>query len=79
MGKYILFTVCLHRYFHVEKQRFTLNIYDASINCIHADQLYNAISPLSCFLDIVTPTFARHSLNARNVINWKHNFKKKYI
>ena len=46
-------------------------------NSIHANQLSNAISPPSWFLDVVTSTFARHSLNARNVINWKRNFKEK--
>ena len=35
-------------------------------------------------LNVVTSTFARHSLNARNVINWERNFKgniikKKYL
>ena len=57
--------------------------FNASINSIHADQLFNAISPPSCFLTAVTSTFARHSLNARNVINWERNFKenvvKKYL
>ena len=53
--------------------------YDASINSIHADQLSNAISPPSWFLQVVTSTFARHSLNARNIINWKRNFKEKII
>ena len=35
------------------------------------------------FLNVVTSTLVRHSLNARNVINWKRNFKerifKKYL
>ena len=42
--------------------------------------------PISClmrsrrhldFLNVVTSTLARHSLNARNVINLKRNFKKR--
>ena len=45
---------------------------------VNADQLFNVIAPPSCFLNVVTSTFARHSLNARNVINWKRNFKEKY-
>ena len=52
---------------------------NASINSIHADQLSNAISPPSCFLNVVTSTFARHSLTARNVINWERNFKENII
>ena len=31
------------------------------------------------FLDVMTSTFARPSLNARNVINWKRTFKEKII
>ena len=27
----------------------------------------------------MTSTFARHSLNARNVINWERNFKENII
>ena len=58
--------------------------YNASINSLHADQLSNAISPQSCFFfNVVTSTFARHSLNARNVNNWERDFKeniiKKYV
>ena len=42
--------------------------------------------PISClmrsrrhldFLNVVTSTLARHSLNARNVINWKRYFKER--
>ena len=51
----------------------------ASINNFHAYQLSNAISPPSCFLNAVTSTFARHSLNARNVINWERNFKENIV
>ena len=39
----------------------------------------NAISPPSCFLNAVTSTFARHSLNARNVINWERNLKENIV
>ena len=53
--------------------------YNASINSIHAYQLFNAISPPSWFLNVVTSTFARHSLNARNVINWERNFKENIL
>ena len=53
--------------------------YNASIISVHADQPSYAISPPSCFLNIVTSTFARHSLNARNVINWERNFKESII
>ena len=53
--------------------------YNASINSIHADQLSNPISPPSCFLNAVTSTFACHSLNARNVINWERNFKENIV
>ena len=44
--------------------------------------------PISCpmrsrrhldFLNVVTSTFALHSLNARNVISWKSNFKENII
>ena len=31
------------------------------------------------FLNAVTSTFARHSLNARNVINWELNFKENIV
>ena len=50
--------------------------YNDSINSIHSDQLSNANSPPSLFLNVVTSTFARHSLNARNVISWERNFKE---
>ena len=29
--------------------------------------------------NVVTSTYARHSLNTRNVINWKRNFKENII
>ena len=47
-----------------------------------------ALMPISCpmrsrrhlvFLNAVTSTFACHSLNARNVINWERNFKEKIV
>ena len=53
--------------------------YNASTNSIHADQLSNAISPPSLFLNIMTSTLAGHSLNARNVINCERNFKENII
>ena len=31
------------------------------------------------FMNVVTSTFARHSLNARNLINWERNFKENII
>ena len=31
------------------------------------------------FMNVVTSTFASHSLNARNVINWELNFKENII
>ena len=81
MSNYLHLTLRLHRYFQVENK--DLLTYNASINSIHADQLFNAISPPSCFLTAVMSTFPRHSLNARNVINWECNFKenvlKKYL
>ena len=52
-------------------------MYDAKINRSNADQLFNAIALPSCFLNVVMSTFTRHSLNARNVINWKRYFKEK--
>ena len=61
------------------KSKYLLT-YNASINnSINADQLSNAISPPSCFLNAVTSSFARHSLNTRNVINWERNFKEKIV
>ena len=53
--------------------------YNASINSIHADHLSNAISPPSWFLNVVTSSFARHSLNARKVINLERNFLENII
>ena len=72
VDNYSYFTLRLHRYFQVEKSKDLLT-HDASIKNIDADQLSNAISPPSWFLNVVTSTFASHSLNARNVINWKRN------
>ena len=46
---------------------------------LHAYQLSNAISPPSCFFERRDVCYARHSLNARNVINWKCNLKKNII
>ena len=31
------------------------------------------------FMNVVTSTFARHSLNARKVTNWERNFKENII
>ena len=51
-------------------------------------QRYPVFMPISCpmrsrrhlvFMNVVTSTFARHSLNARNVINWERNFKENII
>ena len=50
-----------------------------SINWIHADQLSNAISLPSCFINVGTCHSTRHSLNARNVTNMKRIFKKNII
>ena len=48
-----------------------------SINWIHADQLSNAISPPSCFINIGMRHSTCHSLNARNFKHMKRIFKKK--
>ena len=73
---YTLFYAYTYIFSWKSKDLFT---YDASINSINADQLSNAISPPSIFLDVVTSTFARQSLNARNGINWKLYLKEKII
>ena len=55
---------------------------------LHTTLQLTVFMPISCpmrsrrhldFLNVVTSTFARHSLNARNVINWECNFKKNII
>ena len=52
---------------------------------LHTTLKLTEFMPISClmrsrrhldFLNVLTSTLARHSLNARNVINWKRNFKK---
>ena len=79
-GQWTITYTLLYAYTDIFRWKSTDSLtYDASINSIHADQLSNAISPPSWFLQVVTSTFARHSLNARNVINWKRNFKEKII
>ena len=54
---------------------------------LHTMLQFTVLMPISCpmrsrrhldFLN-VTSTFARHSLNARNVINWERNFKENII
>ena len=54
-------------------------------NYLHTMFQLTVFMPISCpmrsrrhldFLNVVTSTFARHSLNARNVINWKRNLKE---
>ena len=42
-------------------------IYHAKINSILVDQLSNAISPPSCFSDIIVYSFACHWLNVQKV------------
>ena len=77
MGNYLHFTL---RYTDIFRWKSKdLLTYSASINSIHADLLSNATSPPSCFLNAVTSTFARHSLNARNVINWERKFKENIV
>ena len=55
---------------------------------LHTMLQLTVFMPISCpmrsrrhfvFLNVVTSTFARHSLNARNVINWERNFKQNVI
>ena len=55
---------------------------------LHTMLQLTVFMPISCpmrsrrhldFLNLVTSTFARHSLNARNVINWERNFKENII
>ena len=55
---------------------------------LHTMLQLTVFMPISCpmrsrrhlvFLDFVTSTFARHSLNARNVINWELNFEENKI
>ena len=53
--------------------------YYASINSIHADQLSNAISQPSWFLDVVTSMFARHSLTAVTLLTGHVILRKKII
>ena len=76
MGNYLHFTLRLHRYFQAEKQRF--------ITMLQLTVFMPISCPMRCrrhydFLNVVTSTFARHSLNARNVINWERNFKENLI
>ena len=55
---------------------------------LHTMLQLTVFMPISCsmrsrrhlvFLNAVTSTFARHSLNARNVINWDRNFKENVV
>ena len=79
-GQWAITYTLLYAYTDIFKWKSTdLLSYDASINSIHADQLSNAISPPSWFLDVVTSTLACHSLNAPQIINWKRKFKEKYL
>ena len=55
---------------------------------LHTMPQLTVFMPISCtmrsrrhlvFMNVVTSTFARHSLNARNFINWERNFKENII
>ena len=55
---------------------------------LHTMLQLTVFMPISCpmrsrhhldFLNVMTSTFARHSLNARNIINWERNFKENII
>ena len=56
------------------------------IHHLHTMLQLTVFMPISCQMrsrrhldfsvNVVTSTFARHSLNARNVINWELNFKE---
>ena len=55
---------------------------------LHTMLQLTVFMPISCpmpsrrhlvFLNVVTSTFARHSLIARNVINWERNLKENII
>ena len=55
---------------------------------LHSMLQLTVFMPISCpmrsrrhlvLMNVVTSTFARHSLNARNVINWERNFKENII
>ena len=55
---------------------------------LHTMLQLTVFMPISCprrsrrhrdFLNVVTSKFARHSLNARNVIYWERNFKENII
>ena len=55
---------------------------------LHTMLQLTVFMPISCpmrsrrhlvFMNVVTSRFARHSLNARKVINWERNFKENII
>ena len=69
------YTLLLYAYTDIFRWKSKdLLTYNASINSIVQCDLAAIL-----IFNIVTSTFARHSLNARNVINWERNFKENII